>query len=168
MTIDIDERTHYLISGTLFAHKEPYVVTTVLGSCIAVTLFDPKTKIGGINHFMMPVWNGQGLPTPKYGNIAMKILLEKVIRLGASKDRLQAKVFGGAALYAEGSKILNIGGKNTVVAKEFLEENKIPVMGIDTGGNYGRRIQLFIETGKVTLKMLTNSAIDRLKQKNAG
>ena len=93
------ENTHYLHPGNLFASSNPHVVTTILGSCIAVCLFDPTKKIGGINHYMLPLWNGEGLPIPRFGNVAIKKLIEKMEMLGANKRTLQAKVFGGSSIH---------------------------------------------------------------------
>ena len=69
---------HYLYPSALFAEKTPFMVDTVLGSCVAVCLFDNQLKIGGINHYMLPFWNGNGLASPKYGNIATEKLVEKM------------------------------------------------------------------------------------------
>ena len=93
-----DVKTHFLYPSSLFASNEPHIVSTILGSCVAVCLFDATTKIGGINHYMLPFWNGQGLASPKYGNIAIERLLEKMIALGCKKSNIRAKVFGGGRL----------------------------------------------------------------------
>jgi chemotaxis protein CheD len=87
--------THFLYPSALFASRERHKVSTILGSCVAVCLYDPIAQIGGINHFMLPFWNGQGLASPKYGNIAIERLVEKMISLGCKKNNLKAKVFGG-------------------------------------------------------------------------
>ena len=71
--------SHFLYPSALFASREPYIVNTILGSCVAVCLYDVKLQIGGINHYMLPFWNGQGLASPKFGNIAISKLLEKMI-----------------------------------------------------------------------------------------
>ena len=87
---DAPQKSHYLYPGELFVHREPHVVSTVLGSCISVCLWDPERRLGGINHFLLPLWNGEGLPTPKYGNIAISRLIEKMEALGAqSLERLE-------------------------------------------------------------------------------
>ena len=157
------QNTHYLLPGNLFVNDNPYVVTTILGSCVAVALIDPVTKVGGINHYMMPFWGGDGLPTPKYGNIAIGKLLEKVLSYGAVRSRLKAKIFGGASLYwVDGKKnsSIDIGGKNILFAERSLAEEGIPIISSDTGGNRGRRILFFTDTGVVRVRMLANSAID--------
>src|SRR5690554_372550 len=103
---------HFLYPSTLFASREPYVVKTILGSCVAICLWDPVTKIGGINHYMLPTWNGNDLASPKYGNIAIDKLLERMIFLGAKRENLKAKIFGGAELLESGANGTLIGERN--------------------------------------------------------
>src|SRR6188768_1151183 len=82
---------YFLFPSTLFADRRSHKVQTILGSCIAVCLFDDRLKFGGINHYMMPWWNGKDLPSPKYGDIAVDRLIEKMIALGSVKQNLSAK-----------------------------------------------------------------------------
>lgn len=146
--------THYLFPGHIFAHYEPHIVTTVLGSCISVTMCDAINRIGGINHYMMPLWNGEGLPTPKFGNIAIRKLLEKMILLGADKKNIKAKIVGGSSMYGKSRGILDIGGRNIVVAEDCLTEEGIPVISSDIGGQRGRKVLFFTETGIIRVKTL--------------
>ena len=74
----MEPQTHFLYPSTLFASREPFIVNTILGSCVAVCIYDTVLKFGGINHYMLPFWNGQGLASPKFGNIAIHKLLEKI------------------------------------------------------------------------------------------
>lgn len=142
---------HYLYPGTLFAHREPHQVTTVLGSCVSVCLWDSSVKVGGINHYLLPLWNGEGLPTPKYGNIAIVKLIEKVQALGAG-SKLIAKVFGGASMWEKTDGLLAIGQRNIELAIELLEQHRIPVVGRDVGGGVGRKIIFHTGEGTVLLK----------------
>ena len=71
-------RRHYLYPGTLFVHRQPHRITTVLGSCVSVCLWNQTARLGGINHYLLPLWNGEGLQTPKYGNIAIVKLIDQV------------------------------------------------------------------------------------------
>ncbi|SFE29382.1 chemotaxis protein CheD [Thermophagus xiamenensis] len=145
---------HFLYPSTLFASREPYVVKTILGSCVAICLWDPVTKIGGINHYMLPTWNGNDLASPKYGNIAIDKLLERMIFLGAKRENLKAKIFGGAELLESGANGTLIGERNIRVARLILEEKKIPVVASSTGGRKGRKILFFTDTGEVRHKFL--------------
>jgi len=142
---------HYLYPGTLFAHRDPHLVATLLGSCVAVCLWDPAVRVGGINHYLLPLWNGEGLPTPKYGNIAIVKLIEKVRALGAG-NKLIAKVFGGASMWEKTDGLLAVGQRNIELAIEMLDQQRIPVVGSDLGGPVGRKIIFHTGDGTVLLK----------------
>lgn len=144
--------THYLYPGTLFAHRQPHLVTTVLGSCVAVCLWDPAAHLGGINHYLLPLWNGEGLPTPKYGNVAIDRLIEKLQSLGARSDRLLAKLFGGASLWGGGEGLLQVGERNIEFARGRLAERGIGILSADLGGAAGRKIIFNTGTGEVLLR----------------
>ncbi len=147
---------HFLYPSSFFASREPYVVKTVLGSCVAVCLWDKRLHIGGINHYMLPTWNGNDLASPKYGNIAIDKLIEKMKSLGSRVEDLQAKVFGGGELLdIEGGPMSTmIGERNIMIARMALEERKIPIVGSSTGGRCGRKILFFTDTGIVHHKLL--------------
>ncbi len=147
-------KAHFLHSGMIFAHRERYQVTTILGSCVSVCLWEPRLKMGGMNHYLLPLWNGEGLSSPKYGNIAIAKLIQLVLELGAKKNRLQAKVFGGASTIVSSRGLLNVGDRNIMLALETLEKEKIPVISSDVGGYYGRKIIFDTKTGSVLLKAI--------------
>ena len=144
--------THYLYPGTLFVHRQPHLVTTVLGSCVAVCLWDPVARIGGINHFLLPLWNGEGLPTPKYGNIAISKMVEKIVNSGGSQFRLVGKLFGGAAMWQSATGLYQVGERNISLAQSQLAELKIPVIGADLGGNAGRKVIFNTGNGEVMMR----------------
>ena len=145
---------HFLYPSTLFASRDPYLVKTILGSCIAVCLYDPVLKIGGINHYMLPNWNGNDLVSPKYGNIAIEKLIERMMFLGSKKENIQAKIFGGGDMIASQKANLHIGERNTKVAQMMLAEYKIPIIASSTGGSRGRKIIFLTATGEVRHKLL--------------
>jgi chemotaxis protein CheD len=140
---------HFLYPGTIFAEPREYLISTVLGSCVAVCLWDHQLRRGGMNHMMLPLWNGEGLATPKYGNIAMEKLLFKVLSIGCRRENLIAKVFGGANVSGTGMEVFMIGDRNIMLAIEMLEEFRIPVVARDVGGRVGRKIIMNSETGVV-------------------
>ncbi len=146
---------HFLYPSSLFASREPYVVKTILGSCVAICLWDKRLKIGGINHYMLPNWNGNDLASPKYGNIALDKLLERMQSLGSRVEDIQAKIFGGGELLdsGKGSAIM-IGERNIRVARLMLEDKNIPIIASSTGGKRGRKILFFTDTGEVRHKFL--------------
>jgi chemotaxis protein CheD len=102
-----------------------------------------------MNHIMLPLWNGEGLATPKYGNIAMEKLLNKMLSIGCRRENMVAKVFGGANVAGTGLEVFMIGDRNITLALEMLDEFRIPVVARDVGGRVGRKIIMNTETGVV-------------------
>lgn len=146
---------YYLFPSAIFADKKTFLVDTILGSCVAVCLFDTQKKIGGINHFMLPFWNGDGLASPKYGNIAIEKLIEKMKNNGSTMDNMIAKIFGGAS---QMNSSINVGSKNIQVAKEMLLSKNINIIAEDVGGIYGRKMRYDTGTGQVLVKYLTKDS----------
>lgn len=140
---------HFLYPGNLFVSVGLTRISTILGSCVAVCLWDRVRAIGGINHYILPFWNGEGLPTPRYGNLAIYRLCEQMQRHGCEKRDLVAKVFGGAQISAEHGGLYLVGDRNVQVAWEMLEELAIPVVGHDVGGVRGRKV--VFDTGSGTV-----------------
>lgn len=143
--------TYYLHPATLFVSEQPHVVTTVLGTCVAVCLWDRVLRVGGINHYMLPLWNGVGLSSPKFGNIAVALLIERMERLGCRRANLTAKLFGGKASGNEHA-LLNIGDRNAALAEEMLTEARIAVTARSLGGPFGRKLLFNTESSEVLLK----------------
>lgn len=150
--------THYLYPSTLFASVQPTEVSTVLGSCVALCLYDPVCRIGGINHFMLPIWNGEGLASPKYGDIAIDKLLQKMLLLGAKKAHLQAKIFGGADS-RKATNVFKIGERNGQLAFSRVEELGIPIVSSHWGGELPRKLIFRTGTGEALLKVLSREGV---------
>lgn len=146
--------TKYIYSAGLHVSEKPVMMNTVLGSCVSVCLWDKSKKIGGMNHFMLPFWNGNGLASPKYGNIAMQQLIDKMTGLRCSHDDLVAKIFGGARMLREQSEYFDIGRRNIDLAIRSLEDEHIPLIASSTGGDKGRKIFFNTNTGEVLQKYL--------------
>ena len=148
---------YYLYPGTLFVDKKPHYITTLLGSCVAVCIYDTRLHYGGMNHFLLPMWNGKGLASPKYGNIAIQQLVERMQKMGSRKQDLIAKVFGGAAVLESQNNVFFIGERNVRIVKELLtNELKIKIAAASTGGKQGRKIVFNTLTGEVRQKYLGN------------
>jgi chemotaxis protein CheD len=156
-TVDKILENIYLYPASLVVPERPSYVHTILGSCVSVCFYDKVNKTGGINHFMLPLWNGEGLATPKYGNIAIEKLMEKLIFAGSKKEHLVAKVFGGGEVIEYSSKAFNIGLRNITVAFEILGELRIPVVSQSTGGKQGRKIIFNTHTGEVIHRFVKSS-----------
>ena len=153
----MEENTHFLKPAAMFASRTPHLVTTILGSCVAVCLYDPHIRVGGINHYMLPLWNGQGLASPKYGNIAIEKLLDKMVSLGCSRNNLQAKIFGGGEVIETNITQFNIGARNIKLAYEALEDLRIPIIGQSVGGKLGRKILFDTESFEIKQKFIQKS-----------
>jgi chemotaxis protein CheD len=127
---------------------------------VSVCLWDCIWNRGGINHYMLPFWNGEGLASPKYGNIAIAKLIEKMQDLGSDRRNLRAKVFGGGIVLNVTNPFMNIGERNVQLAEDMLRSENIPVLGADTGGKVGRKLIYNTETGIVLVKKLTKQIDD--------
>jgi len=137
-----------LYPSTLFVNKDSYRVVTVLGSCVSICLYDTKMNIGGINHYMLPLWNGNGLASPKYGNVAIKKLIKLMEAAGSNKSNLIAKVFGGANQINSSA---NIGDRNVKIAIDFMKEEGIQIVAKSVGGSIGRKIIFDTDSGEVRM-----------------
>ncbi|MBI5885270.1 MAG: chemotaxis protein CheD [Deltaproteobacteria bacterium] len=136
----------------LFAKNGQYIISTILGSCVAICMWDPILRIGGMNHYLLPLWNGEGLPTPRYGNVAIGMLIEKMISLGSRRDSLKAKIFGGASVLEGIGGLLEVGSRNITLAEETLEQEGVTVLGYDVGGSAGRKVIFFTDSGDVFVR----------------
>jgi len=151
----LDEiQKYYLHPSQLVVSDQSLWVSTVLGSCVAVCLYDQMNQVGGMNHFMLPLWNGDGLESPRYGNIAIPRLIDSLMTLNCQRDNLVAKIFGGANVLGESVSMFRVGERNTNLAKQLLEERNIPVVAASTGGDRGRKILFNTTTGEVLHRYL--------------
>lgn len=136
-----------VIQGECLVSNDPFVqYSTVLGSCIAVCMFEPYAMVGGMNHFLLPGNTTSMSGDTKYGVYAMELLINGLLKLGADRFRLEAKIFGGSEISASRYKI---GLNNQIFAKEFLERESIPIVAENLGGAFARKIQFIPTTGKV-------------------
>jgi chemotaxis protein CheD len=123
------------------------VLTTVLGSCIAACVRDPAAGVGGMNHFLLPEGEGTDRGTSlRYGAYAMELLVNGLLSMGAKRERLEAKLFGGGWV-AQG--LADIGGKNTTFAEHYLKREGIELVGGSVRGRHARRIQFWPVSGRV-------------------
>jgi chemotaxis protein CheD len=154
--VAVAERSNfYLHPGQIFVSAESYAVTTILGSCVSVCLWDPITKIGGINHFLLPVEVGEAQASGRFGNLAVRHLIEELLTGGVVQDRLRAKLFGGACvLDAFRYRENHLGSKNVQIAREVLSDADIPIVGEDVGGRHGRKLIFHTDNGSAWVKEL--------------
>ena len=144
----------FIFPGKLHATMQPYYLKTILGSCVAICLWDKKKQFGGMNHYMLPLWNGNGLPSPKFGNIAIEKLINRMKFMGSEKEDLVAKVFGGGKIMNNNGGQYAIGERNIEIAKELLEKEGIKIIKSSTGGTMGRKIIMNTHTFEIYHKFI--------------
>lgn len=151
-----------LLPCEYYVTTDATVLTTVLGSCVAACLQDAGARVAGMNHFMLPEdvaavpapWSARyGAEAMRYGNHAMGVLIRELVKAGARRDRLQAKVFGGAAVLPN-MPSLNVGDRNCEFVTRYLREEGIDVYAHDLGGTQARRVCFLPESGKVVVRRL--------------
>ena len=148
--------------GGLRVSREPLIIDTVLGSCIAACLYDPVSGVGGMNHFMLPEGFDPDNPaSTRYGVHAMELLITEIMRLGGQRRRFQAKVFGGGHVLNIRESLDGVPQRNIDFVRRFLNTEQIPVMTEDVGGYQARRVLFHAHTGKVFLKRLGNYDAER-------
>jgi chemotaxis protein CheD len=144
----------YLHAGQLFASATPTAISTVLGSCVAVCLHDPITKIGGMNHFLLPLHVDRE-HSPRFGTVAVPALVDAMLKAGARRGAIVAKVFGGASVIgAMAQRGRRLGEENAILALRLLEEAHIPVLDHDVGGSRGRKLVYFADEGTAWVRQL--------------
>ena len=138
----------YLHPGQVYTAGHAALVSTILGSCVAVCVWDPVARVGGMNHFLLPLGKG-----PRYGSDAMARLLDDMNGRGALVARMVAKVFGGACVIADFTGPRKaIGAQNVEAALTFLGAHSIPVRAEQTGGRRGRKLLFHTGTGQAYVK----------------
>ena len=129
-----------------------------LGSCIGISLYDPQTKVGGLLHIMLPdsTQSRANENRAKFADTGIPDMLNEVLKLGASKSRLVAKIAGGAQMFAfaNATDIMRVGQRNAQAAKEVLASLSIPIIGEDTGGSYGRTVSIDLSNGVYKVKTI--------------
>ena len=152
--------------GGVYAAREPTIIRTLLGSCVAVCLFDPVTRVGGMNHFMLPAPAPGGedpLDHTRFGVHAMDCLIGALQKAGGDRRLATAKVFGGGNVLEIGRNGDSVAHRNIRFIDEFLRSEDIPVVGRDVGGELGRQLYFHTDTGKVYLRRLRDGGRRRLR-----
>ncbi|WP_341877211.1 chemotaxis protein CheD [Defluviitalea saccharophila] len=139
--------------------KYPGILTTLgLGSCVGIALYDPVSRVGGLAHIMLPdstqIKNNSNIA--KFADTATVKLIEDMINIGAKKDRIVAKLAGGAQMFSfsQSSDLMRVGARNVSAAQAILAKLGIPIIASDTGENYGRTIELYTEDGRLVIKTI--------------
>jgi len=146
--------------GEWAVEKNPAILVTLgLGSCVGVCIRDPVAKVGGMVHVMLPDSGGRPTNTPgKFADTGVSLVVEELVKMGASRSRLEAKVAGGASMF---QSAMDIGARNVEAVKTALQRNGVKLLAEDTGGNKARSIEYDIETGKLLIrKVKTGDSVE--------
>ena len=149
-----------VLPGEYFVFDEEILIMTTLGSCIAACIWDRDKRIGGMNHFMLPDGGGAA-DCGRYGSYAMELLINELIKRGATRSTMEAKVFGGGAVIS-GMNSINVGERNTKFVLDYLHTERIPVMSKDVMDIYPRKVCFLPASGKAMVKRLASTNTDML------
>jgi len=152
-----------ILPGEFYVSSQGELIGTVLGSCVSACIRDPKMGIGGMNHFMLPMNKDENKSRflknseeARYGNFAMEILINELIKAGCKRRNLEVKLFGGGRVLSSMTTI-DIGNKNIEFVKEYVYDEDLRVIAEDLGDVYPRKVLYFPDTGKVRMKKLTTT-----------
>lgn len=136
--------------------SSPDVLRTILGSCVGICLYDSEKAIGGLSHIMLPTMNDSTMSVKKYADTAIPTMLGEMEKHGAERGRITAKIIGGAKMFnvPENTMMGEIGNNNTIKVRDVLKGLGIKILSEDTGGNYGRTIDFYLETGVIKVKSM--------------
>jgi len=157
-----------ILPGEYYYTGKNMLIVTVLGSCVSACIRDRISGLGGMNHFMLPDGGGDGgspvSASMRYGSFAMEILINDLLKAGARRENLEAKVFGGGAVL-RGFTAMNVGERNAAFVMDFLKTERIPVLASDLNDIYPRKVYFFPKTGKVLVKKLMQTQNDTLAKR---
>lgn len=147
-----------ILPGEYYTTDKDIVIVTVLGSCVSACIRDRVSGIGGMNHFMLPEGNAADANSPvsesaRYGTYAMEVLINQLLKGGAKRENLEAKIFGGGNVLS-GFTSINVGEKNATFVRKYLKNENIRVVGEDLNDVYPRKVYFFPRTGRVLVKKL--------------
>ena len=154
-----------VLPGEYFVLDEDILIMTTLGSCIAVCLWDRQAKVGGMNHFMLPDNGGGASDSGRYGSYAMELLINEMMKMGAARMTMEAKVFGGGAVIS-GMNTINVGERNTNFVMDYLKTERIPVVSKDVLDIYPRKVCFLPHSGKAMVKRLAPSNPEAIVQQD--
>ncbi|MGP9833591.1 chemoreceptor glutamine deamidase CheD [Marinobacter sp. NSM] len=143
-----------VLPGEYYATSRREMIVTVLGSCVSACIRDPENGIGGMNHFLLPDCHRvNDSASARYGAFAMELLINKLLSMGASRQRLQAKVFGGGHVIP-GIASIDVGHRNAEFVEQYLINESIPILASDLRDAFPRKVCFFPDTGEVLVKKI--------------
>lgn len=154
---DFETNAAKILPGEYYVTARDMVLVTVLGSCVSACIRDRVSGIGGMNHFMLPDTNqDQSNPSnvsARYGTYAMELMINQLLKMGARRSNLEAKVFGGGSVLS-GFETANVGGRNAEFVLDYLRTESITLTGQDLLDVYPRKVYFFPNSGRVLVKKL--------------
>ncbi|MBN1145346.1 MAG: chemotaxis protein CheD [Bacteroidales bacterium] len=144
----------YLLPGELIVSVEPLKISTVLGSCVAVCMYDRDRNVAGMNHYMLPFNKSNDPNQFKFGDTSLSYMLSQMMKLGAQKNKIISRVYGGGSMFTNTGPSFNIGKQNIDIALKFLKENEIIINAIETGGKTGRKVIFDTSAGVISSYLL--------------
>ena len=157
-----------ILPGEYYYTGRDMLIVTVLGSCVSACIRDRVSGLGGMNHFMLPDGGGDAnnpvSASMRYGTYAMEVLINELLKSGARRENMEAKVFGGGAVL-RGFTAINVGERNASFVMNYLKTEKIRVLAEDLNDIYPRKVYFFPRTGKVLVKKLMQTHNDTLAKR---
>ena len=141
--------------------EAPDILRTVLGSCVGICIYDSQKKIGGLSHIMLPDKKRDSASYLKYANTAIPFMLEEMEKLGSKKENMVAKIVGGATMFKlNGTSIMSEIGRNNITrVREILGEIRVNIVAEDVGGDYGRTVDFYTDSGEVKIRSMEHEEI---------
>lgn len=145
----------YLLPGELHVAQEPCEISTILGSCVAICVWDPVEGVGGMNHFLLPAARSEEGASARFGDVAWRLLLQQVLARGCRREDLVVKLFGGAAMFqADQPYPTTLGGKNVLAARKLIARDDLRIAREDVGGLRGRKLIFNTRDGSARTKQI--------------
>jgi chemotaxis protein CheD len=164
----MQQKEYTLFAGQFLITNSSSLISTVLGSCVSVCLWDRVTKMAGMNHYLLPGNEQDDINNMDRGVHSTRLLIRSLINRKCSVEHLEAKVFGGCNSLYQNRDVFRVGERNVEIALNILQSYKIRIKAQDTGGTRGRKIIFNTDTGKVRMKLLTKTASEVNEEINKG
>ncbi len=152
---------YFINPGELIFSKNPVLIKTVLGSCVAVVMFDKVKRFGGLVHYLLPISPDKSVST-KYGDVAVPTLINKFLNAGSNKGDLEVSIVGGAFIIFDQAEIFFIGDRNVEIAQQIVKQNGLRVKSMNVGGEKGRKVVFDTQKGELAVRTLDSMQIDDL------
>ena len=150
--VEREPSKHFLLPGQMFASREATTITTILGSCVAICLWDSRNGFGGMNHYLLPEGQDNGPNRLRYGNVANPALLKQMLSFGCNVRDLQARIFGGASTFSGVNPDQSLGKRNIELAVEFLREANVLVVTKEVSNTRGCKLVFQTVDGSAVVK----------------